>query len=143
MKKSFLFTLSFSLFLISGGYGMAQISQTNFAADSENTDARTQAQRLPPPPPPGDFNENNNDEFPPPPPGGFDENGSEEFRQPPPPQQPAGNNNKEQGQTSDDQSRKFTKDRRDDMDGFSGRHHGRRHNRPSHIREHENRQDNV
>lgn len=123
MKKSFLFTLSFSFFLISGGYGMAQESQTDSAAGSENTDTWTSEKRLPPPPP-GDFNENDD----------------EEFRQPPPPP-PADNNGERFSQTADDQSRNFTEDRRDDTNEFSGRHHGRGHDRPPRRHRHENRQD--
>lgn len=123
MKKSFLFTLSFSFFLISGGYGMAQESQTDSAAGSENTDTWTSEKRLPPPPP-RDFNEN----------------GDEEFRQPPPPP-PADNNGERFSQTADDQSRNFTEDRRDDTNEFSGRHHGRGHDRPPRRHRHENRQD--
>lgn len=124
MKKSFLFTLSFSFFLISGGYGMAQESQTDSAAGSENTDTWTSEKRLPPPPP-GDFNEN----------------GDEEFRQPPPPPPPADNNGERYSQTADDQSRNFTEDRRGDTNEFSGRHHGRGHDRPPRRHRHENRQD--
>lgn len=123
MKKSFLFTLSFSFFLISGGYGMAQESQTDSAAGSENTDTWTSEKRLSPPPP-KDFNEN----------------GDEEFRQPPPPP-PADNNGERFSQTADDQSRNFTEDRRDDTNEFSGRHHGRGHDRPPRRHRHENRQD--
>ncbi len=123
MKKSFLFTLSFSFFLISGGYGMAQESQTDSAAGSENTDTWTSEKRLPPPPP-KDFNENDD----------------EEFRQPPPPP-PADNNGERFSQTADDQSRNFTEDRRDDTNEFSGRHHGRGHDRPPRRHRHENRQD--
>lgn len=124
MKKSFLFTLSFSFFLISGGYGMAQESQTDSAAGSENTDTWTSEKRLPPPPP-KDFNENDD----------------EEFRQPPPPPPPADNNGERYSQTADDQSRNFTEDRRDDTNEFSGRHHGRGHDRPPRRHRHENRQD--
>lgn len=141
MKKSFLFTLSFSFFLISGGYGMAQESQTDSAAGSENTDTWTSEKRLPPPPP-KDFNENDDEEFrqPSPPPRDFNENGDEEFRQPPPPP-PADNNGERFSQTADDQSRNFTEDRRDDTNEFSGRHHGRGHDRPPRRHRHENRQD--
>lgn len=124
MKKSFLFTLSFSFFLISGGYGMAQESQTDSAAGSENTDTWTSEKRLPPPPP-RDFNENDD----------------EEFRQPPPPPPPADNNGERYSQTADDQSLNFTEDRRDDTNEFSGRHHGRGHDRPPRRHRHENRQD--
>ena len=126
MKKSLLFTLSFSFFLISGGYGMAQTGRTDSAAGSENTDTRTTEERLPPPPPPGDFNKN----------------GGDEFDRPPPTKQ-TGGNSEEYDRTSDDQSRKVNKDRRDGTNGYSGRHHGRRHNRPSRRHGHENRQNDI
>lgn len=126
MKKSLLFTLSFSFFLISSGYGMAQTGQTDSAAGSENTDTRTMEERLPPPPPPENFNDSD---------GG-------EFRQPPPTKQ-TGGNSEEYDRTSDDQSRKVNKDRRDGTNGYSGRHHGRRHNRPSRRHGHENRQNDI
>lgn len=126
MKKSLLFTLSFSFFLISGGYGMAQTGRTDSAAGSENTDTRTTEERLPPPPPPENFNDSD---------GG-------EFRQPPPTKQ-TGGNSEEYDRTSDDQSRKVNKDRRDGTNGYSGRHHGRRHNRPSRRHGHENRQNDI
>lgn len=126
MKKSLLFTLSFSFFLISSGYGMAQTDRTDSAAGSENTDTRTTEERLPPPPPPENFNDSD---------GG-------EFRQPPPTKQ-TGGNSEEYDRTSDDQSRKFTKDRRDGTNGYSGRHHGRRHNRPPRRHGHENRQNDI
>lgn len=144
MKKSLLFTLSFSFFLISGGYGMAQTGRTDSAAGSENTDTRTTEERLPPPPPPGDFNKNGGDEFdrPPPPPENFNDSDGGEFRQPPPTKQ-TGGNSEEYDRTSDDQSRKVNKDRRDGTNGYSGRHHGRRHNRPSRRHGHENRQNDI
>lgn len=143
MKKSLLFTLSFSFFLISGGYGMAQTGQTDAAAGSENTGTRTMEERLSPPPS-GDFNKNGGDEFdrPPPPPENFNESGSGEFRQPPLTKQ-TGGNSEEYGRTSDDQLRKFTKDRRDGTNGYLGRHHGRRHHGPSRRHGYGNRQNDI
>lgn len=126
MKKSLLFTLSFSFFLISSGYGMAQTDRTDSAAGSENTDTRTTEERLPPPPPPENFNDSDDGEF----------------RQPPPTKQ-TGGNSEEYDRTSDDQSRKVNKDHRDGTNGYSGRHHGRRHNRPSRRHGHENRQNDI
>ena len=104
---------------------MAQTGQTDAAAGSENTGTRTMEERLSPPPS-GDFNKN----------------GGDEFDRPPLTKQ-TGGNSEEYGRTSDDQLRKFTKDRRDGTNGYSGRHHGRRHHGPSRRHGYGNRQNDI
>lgn len=128
MKKSFLLILGFSLFLISGGHGTAQVSQIDSVTDSENTNDRGTEKQFLLPPPPRDFNENDNDEFnrPPPPPRDFNENNSSEYDRAPA-----------------EHPREFIQDRRENMNEHSNRHHGKRHDRPSRGHGHKNREKDV